>query len=121
MWHISSALVTIQKQGLPNIFTRTRTYNYLKQRTEVFHFWHFHYLVFHYLSEHWLLTEQVLYVNVAFPILALSSKKRSFSFLKRVFVFERICFKVKVYTEGYFKNLWYRFLEEPMLFLLALR
>ena len=38
----------------------------------------------------------VFYGNVAFSILVLSSKKRSSNFLKKVFVFEKIGFKVKV-------------------------
>ena len=50
-------------------------------------------------------------------------------FFEKVFVFQKICFKIKVLntfktisqTEGYFENPYYRFLEEPMLFLLALK
>ena len=38
----------------------------------------------------------VLYGNDAFSILVLSTKKRYSSFLKKVFVFQKICFKVKV-------------------------
>ena len=38
----------------------------------------------------------VLYVNTAFSILVLSSKKRYSSFLKKLFIFQSICFKVKV-------------------------
>ena len=78
----------------------------------------------------------VLYGNDAFSMLVLSTKKL---FLKKVSVFQKICFKVKVLktftisidchiknlpisqTEGYFENPWYRFLEEPMLFPLALK
>ena len=73
----------------------------------------------------------VLYGNVAFSILVLSTKRRYSSFLKKFFVLEEIGFKVKVLktfktssdsqTEGYFKNSYYCFLEEPMLFLLALK
>ena len=81
----------------------------------------------------------VLYGNDAFSILVLSTKKLYSSFLKMVFVFQKICFKVKVLktffnfqwlshknmpisqTEGYFENPLYRFLEEPMLFLLGLK
>ena len=37
----------------------------------------------------------VLYENDAFSILMLSTKKRYFSFLKKVFVFQKIGFKVK--------------------------
>ena len=47
-----------------------------------------------YLSYHWLLIA-VLYRNVAFSILVLSTKTRYSSFLKRVYVFQKICFKVK--------------------------
>ena len=38
----------------------------------------------------------VLYGNDAFSILVLSTKKQYSSFLKKVFVFQKICFKVKV-------------------------
>ena len=38
----------------------------------------------------------VLYEKDAFLILVLSARKRYSSFLKQVFVFEKICFKVKV-------------------------
>ena len=38
----------------------------------------------------------VLYGNVAFTILVLLTKKRYSSFLKKVFLFQKICFKVKV-------------------------
>ena len=81
----------------------------------------------------------VLYGNDAFSILVLSTKKRYSSFLKKVFVFQKICFKVKVlktfetFTDCYIKtcrSLKRRailkipstvFLEEPMLFLLVLK
>ena len=61
-----------------------------------------------------------------FSILVVSAKKRYSSFLKKLFVFQKICFKVKVLipiseTEGYFENPKKRFLEEPILFLLALK
>ena len=63
----------------------------------------------------------VLYGNDAFTILVLSTKKRYSSFLKKVFVFQKIYFKVKVLktfkiftdchksrpisqTEGHFEN-----------------
>ena len=80
-----------------------------------------------------------LYGSDAFSILVLSTKKRYSSFSKKVFVFQKTCFKVKVLktfkilhwlshknmrisqTEGYFENPWYRFLEEPMLFPLVLK
>ena len=39
----------------------------------------------------------VLYGNVAFSILVLSAKKEYSSFLKKVFVFQKIYFKVKVF------------------------
>ena len=79
------------------------------------------------------------YGNDALSILVLSTKKRYLSFLKKVFVFQKICFKVKVMgtiksfsdcyiknmpisqTEGYFENPPYRFLGESILFLLALK
>ena len=38
----------------------------------------------------------VLYDNGAFSILVLSPKKPHSSFLKKVFIFQKICFKVKV-------------------------
>ena len=38
----------------------------------------------------------VLYGNDAFSILMLSIEKASSSFLKKVFIFQKICFKVKV-------------------------
>ena len=38
----------------------------------------------------------VLNGNDVFPILVVSTKKRYSSFLKKVFVFQKICFKVKV-------------------------
>ena len=38
----------------------------------------------------------VLYGNDAFSILVLSTKKLCSSFFKKVFVFQKICFKVKV-------------------------
>ena len=38
----------------------------------------------------------VLYGNDAFSILVLSTKKQLSSFLKKVFVIQKICFKVKV-------------------------
>ena len=81
----------------------------------------------------------VLYGNDVFSIFVLSTKKRYSSVLKEVFVFQEIYFKVKSIenvknflwlsheniltsqTESYFENPWYRFLEEPMLFLLALK
>ena len=78
----------------------------------------------------------VLYGNDAFSILVLSTKKRYSSFLKKVFVFQKICFKVKLFkffTGCYIKtcrSLKRRailkipstfFLEKPMLFLLALK
>ena len=77
--------------------------------------------------------------NVAFLILVLSTKERYSNFLKKVFVFQKNCFKVKVLktfknflwfshkyipafqTEGYFENPWYRFLEQAMLLLWALK
>ena len=39
---------------------------------------------------------EILYGNVAFSILALSTQKWSSSFLKKVFFFQKICFKDKV-------------------------
>ena len=81
----------------------------------------------------------ILCRNDAFSILVLSTEKRYPIFLKMVFIFLKICFKVKVLkmffnfqwlshkntpvsqTEGYFENPWYRFLEESMLFMLALK
>ena len=41
----------------------------------------------------------VLLGNVAFSALALSTKKWYSSFLKKVFVFKKICFKVKVFKK----------------------
>ena len=38
----------------------------------------------------------VLYGNDAFPILVLSTRKKYSSFLKEFFIFQKICFKVKV-------------------------
>ena len=38
----------------------------------------------------------VLYGNDAFSILVLSTKKPYFNFLQKVFVFQKICFKVEV-------------------------
>ena len=38
----------------------------------------------------------VLYENDVFQILVLSTKKRYSSSLKKVFVFQKICFKVKI-------------------------
>ena len=79
----------------------------------------------------------VLYGN-AFSILVLATKKRYSSFLKKVFAFQKVYFKVKVLKtlkiftdfpiktwpisemDGYFVKPYYHFLEEPMLFLLAL-
>ena len=67
----------------------------------------------------------VLYGNDAFSILVLSTKRRNSRFLKKVFIFQKICLKVKVLksfkTEGYFENPWYCVLEESMVFLLALK
>ena len=42
------------------------------------------------------LTDQFLCVNVALSILILAIKKRYSSFLKRVCVFQKICFKIKI-------------------------
>ena len=64
----------------------------------------------------------VLYGDVAFSILVLSTEKKYSSFCKRIDIFQKICFKVKVpntfesssevtvsmlisQTEGYFENL----------------
>ena len=76
----------------------------------------------------------VLYGNDAFPILVLSAKKWYSIFLKKPFVFKKICCKVEVLktfdistdhhiknmpisqTEDYFENSKYRFLEEPKRF-----
>ena len=83
----------------------------------------------------------VLYGNDAFSILVFSTKKRYSSFLKKVFVFQKICFKVevlkmfKISTDCYIKTCQslkrnailkvpsteYCFLEEPILFLLVLK
>ena len=49
-----------------------------------------------FVLKHWLVTGVVLCENVAFSILVLSTKKLYSSFLKKVFVFQKICFKVKV-------------------------
>ena len=74
-----------------------------------------------------------------FSILVFLTKKRYSSILIKIFVFQKIDFKVKSIenvqnfhwlshksklisqTEGYFENPWYIFLEEPMLFLLLLK
>ena len=73
-----------------------------------------------------------------FSMLMLSTKKRSSSFLKKVFVFQKICFGVKVLknfkisTVCHIKTcrslkrkailkIFSKFLKEPMLFLLALK
>ena len=51
-----------------------------------------------------------LYGNDAFSILVLSTKKRYSSFLKKIFVFEKICFKVKywkrlkIFTDCYIRT-----------------
>ena len=37
----------------------------------------------------------VLYDNITLSIVVLSTKKRYFNFLKKVFVFQKTCFKVK--------------------------
>ena len=81
----------------------------------------------------------VLYWNDAFSILVLSTKKRYSSFLKKVFVFQKICFKIKAFKtfkisidchiktcrslkrRGIFENPKYCFLEESTFFLLALK
>ena len=81
----------------------------------------------------------VLNGNGVFPILLASTKKCYSSFLKKVFIFPKICFKVKVlktfetFTDCHIKTCrslkpWAIlkipstvFLEEPMLFLLALK
>ena len=80
----------------------------------------------------------VLHGNDAFSNLVLSNEKQYPSFLKKVFVLQKSCFKVnplkkfKIFrlshknmpifqTEGYFENPQYRILEEPMLFLLTLK
>ena len=82
---------------------------------------------------------EVLYENDAFSILLLSTKRWYSSFLKKVFVFQKPCFKVeilktfKISTNCHIKT--YRslkrrailkipstaFLEELMFFLLALK
>ena len=88
---------------------------------------------FHRLWKVWT----VLYGNHAFSILVLSTKKLYFSFLKKVFILWKICFKVKILktfkistdclcrsdlsNRDYFENPYYCFLEEPMLFLLTLK
>ena len=76
-----------------------------------------------------------------FSILVVSTEKRYLlQFFEKGFRFPEICFKVKILktfetftdchiktcrppisTEGYFENPKYRFLEEPMFFLLALK
>ena len=79
----------------------------------------------------------VLNGNDVLSILVASTKKRYSSFLKEDFVFQKICFQVKVLKTfetfsdchiktslsngGLFRNPQHRFLEEPMLFLLALK
>ena len=79
----------------------------------------------------------VLYENDAFSILVLPIKKRYSSFLKNVFVFQKICFKVNVLKALKTSNQCYvnanlskgrlfwkslvPVLEELMLFLLALK
>ena len=84
----------------------------------------------------------VLYGNDESSILMVSTKKQYSSVLKKFFVFQKIYFTVKVLktfkisthchtsrtevmptfrTENYFENPQYRFLEEPMLFLLVLK
>ena len=80
----------------------------------------------------------ILNVNDVFLILVVLTKKRNSIFFKKVFVFQKTCFKVKVLkafetfsdchkknvpfsqTECYFQNPYSCFLEEPMLFPLAL-
>ena len=67
----------------------------------------------------------LLYGNDEFSILVLSTKKHYSSFFKKVLVFQKICFKVKVlimfkmFTDCDIKTC--HFLEEPMLFLFALK
>ena len=81
----------------------------------------------------------VLYGNDAFSVLVLLTKKLYSNFLKKVFVFQKTCYKVKVLkkfkvsTERHMKTcrslkrrailkiLSIIFFEEPMLFLLALK
>ena len=79
----------------------------------------------------------VLYGNVAFPILVLSTKKGTPVFLKKLLFFRKfvsksefwklstfpviITWKPTAQTKGCFENPWYLFLEEPLLFLLALK
>ena len=81
----------------------------------------------------------VLYGNVAFSFSVHWTRTRYSNFLKKVFVFQKTCFKVEVsrnfynfqwlshknmpisQIEGYFKNLYGSFLEGSMLFLLALK
>ena len=81
----------------------------------------------------------VLYVNVAFSMLLLSTKKLYFSFFKKIFVFQKIYFNdlvLKTFknfqwlshknmsisqTECYFENPYDRLLEKSVLFLLALK
>ena len=79
----------------------------------------------------------IMYGNDAFSILVLWKKKWFYSFLKKVFVFQKIC-KVKVWktfkvsTDCHIEsgrslkrrailNILVLFLEEPMLFVLALK
>ena len=71
-------------------------------------------------------------MEMMFSILVVSTKKRYSSFLKKAFVFQKICFKVKVlktfetFTDCHIKACLSlkrkaSFLEEHMLFLLALK
>ena len=50
----------------------------------------------------------VLYENDRFSILVLSTEKWKFNFLKKIFLFQKICFKIKgienVQWEGYLEN-----------------
>ena len=77
-----------------------------------------------------------LNIGWTFSILVLSTKNRCTSFLEKAFVFQKICFKVKVlktfkvFSDCHMKTCWslglfwkslVSFLEEPMLFLLALK
>ena len=53
--------------------------------------------IFHFICLNILASDMpVLYENDGFSILVISIKKQYFSFLKKVFVFQKICFKVKV-------------------------
>ena len=78
----------------------------------------------------------ILYRNVIVSILVLSTKKQYSSFLKRVCIFQKIYFKVKVlksfkiFSNSHIKACWslkwrailkIPILKEPMLFLLALK